>query len=335
MSIISKRDIPFLAFTTVTLSLRALPKSLRFTWCESASQKLGTIWYRSTPSDAELTRENIARVLGKQLSLAQIDDTARRLFQNVAYSKLINDLLPDLALSDIQKYLRLEGEQNLKQAMAQGRGAILLIAHYGLHGYSAMALLSQSGYRIIPVVGDEIEPGDSWLYKKVVLPVRRRAEDRLNFEMIKPTGQPQIAMLENLRQNKLLFIYGDVLEETMLGMQPPHVLRAPLLGQELLLKTGPFRLAKGFKTPVLPLFIVPRSNGFALVVEPPLNLSLNSTIASLEADLAAFTQRFEPYLRQDPALWAHWRHEQLRELMQPASTSTLPTPELAHHLVTA
>jgi lauroyl/myristoyl acyltransferase len=333
MSFISKRDIPFLAFTAVTLGLRTLPKSLRFKWCAWASQQLGSAWYRMTPSDAELTRDNLTRVLGNQLSIDQIEDTARSLFQNVAYSKLINDLLSDLSLADIQQYLHLEGEENLNWALAQGRGAILLITHFGLHGYSAMALLSKSGYRIVPVVGDEIEPGDSWLYQHLVLPVRRRAEDQLHFEMIKPTGQPQLALLDDLRQNKLLFIYGDVLEESMLEMQPPHVLRAPLLEEEVLLKTGPFRLAKGFKSPVLPLFIVPRAHGFALVVEPPLPLSNNSSIDGLRADLAAFTQRFEPYLSQYPGLWAHWRHAQLDELMQPATVTPAACDLAPHHLV--
>jgi KDO2-lipid IV(A) lauroyltransferase len=324
MAFISKRDLPFMGYAAITLALRLLPKRIRFRSLNLASRYLGELWYRLDRADAALTRRNMQLRLG--LPAAQIEACAQGLYRNVAYSKLINDLLPDMQLDDIQQYLRLEGEEHLCRALERGRGAILLTTHFGLHGYSTMALLKHLGFEFAAVVGDEIETGDSWFYAHYILPLRQRAGTRLGIHVLQPTGQPNIEYLETLRQNRLLLVFGDVMETTMLALPAPQVLPAPLLDWEILLKTGAFRLARGTGSPVLPAFLAPRGAGFALVIEPPLELGRANTNASLLDDLTAFTRRFEPYLAQHPELWAHWRHESLLEITVPLRQSERKQP---------
>ena len=316
MAFISKRDLPFLGFAGATLGLRILPRSLRFRWVGTASKGLAALWYRLDRSDAALTRRNLQNVLGSRLSTAEVEETARKIYRVVAFSKLVNDMLPSLPPKDLTQILRLEGEEHLQQALAQGRGAILLGTHFGLHGYIKLMLFKHLGYDVITAVKEEVEPDDSWVYRRIVHPIRSRP--RRHFRVLTIDGTPQRAMVDCLRQNQFMLIYGDALERDMLELHAPEVLSVPLLDHLILLKTGPFRLARWLKSPILPLFVVPQRDGYTMMIDPPLSLADDNSVEGLAADLAAFTRRFEPHLLQHPALWAHWRHEDLLELMKPA-----------------
>jgi len=315
MTIITKRDLPFLGFAAATLSLRVLPKGLRCRWLEAFGNRLGTLWYRLDRSDAALTRRNLQAVLGAQLSAAQIEATAQAQFQTVAYSKLLFDLLPDLSSAEVQQILHIEGQEHLKAALDLGRGVVLLRTHSNIQGYPETMLLQHLGYPAVAVLAEEIEPGASWVHRRIVHPLRRRVWHSLT--VIALDGTPQRALADYLRQNHVLLIMGDALEADMRDLQPPQVLPVSLLGHSVPLKTGPFRMARWFKSPIVPAFVVPRPGGYTLVIEPPLELSDDNSMQGLATDLATFVARFEPYLLRYPALWAHWRHVALLDLMQP------------------
>ncbi|MCI0355905.1 MAG: hypothetical protein L0099_12825, partial [Acidobacteria bacterium] len=208
-----------------------------------------------------------------------------------------------------------------------GRGAIFLAAHLGTFSYVPMLAVKLRGYPLVPVVGEEMPPDASWVYKHIVYPVRAAA--RPLFDVINPDGTPQLKLVEALRQNKILLILGDVLDEDVRRLAAPNVLPAPLLGRALSLKTGPFRLARWLHTPMVPFFSRPGAKGsFELVFQPPLRLSPDHSPSGLIADLTAFTSRFEPYLLQNPELWAHWRHEFLLDVMRPAASEPAPALEV-------
>jgi lauroyl/myristoyl acyltransferase len=321
MALIAKRDLPFLGFSAAALGFQVLPRSVRLRWCHVAGRWLGAFWYRLDRPGAALVRKNLQGVLGRRLSAAQLDATARAHFQNIALGMLVNDVLRTLTLQDLIQFLCLKGEEYLEEALAQEQGVILLGAHFGLHSYTSLLLLKRLGYRVAAVLGEEIKPNDSWVYRHVVYPIRRRS--CLHVHVIHPTGVPQREMIDCLQQNHVLMILGDYLSKDLLRLPPPQVLPAPLLGHSVPLNTGPFRLARWLGSPVVPFFIVPQPAGFALVIEPPLQLSQDNSTSDLMADLAAFTTRFEPYLLRYPALWANWRCYRLLDLMQLADEQFL------------
>lgn len=308
------------------LGLRALPLPLRFRWGNSFGKRLGTLWYQIDRSGATLARQNLHNVLGHRLSMAQIDAIALANFQYIAQHKLINDMLPSLTLQNMKRFLSVEGTEHLEEALARERGVILMTAHFGLQGYIPLIFLQRLGYQFAAVIAEEKEPDDSWVYRRLIDAVRRRP--RRYLSVINPDGTPQRELIERLHQNHILVLWGDVFDRTLLELQPPHVLPAPLLGHTVPLKTGPFRLAHWLDVPVVPFFILPQGNNkFALVMEPSLPLSDDKSTSGLQADLAAFTARFEPHLLRDPALWWHWRHDELLELMQKPIMKTNEQPD--------
>jgi lauroyl/myristoyl acyltransferase len=266
-------------------------------------------------------RKNLQSLLGHRLpaSGVEVDVMTRAYFQNFVLGMLINDLLPALTLSDMRQFLSLEGEEHLRTALSLGRGVVLLGAHFGLHAYTAMMFIQRLGYPIAAVTREGLEDGtNSWFDRRVVTPIRYRIHDHMHT--ITRTGMPQRAMADCLRQNHILLIMGDALDEEALRPSPPNVLPAPLLDHSIPLNTGPFRLARWLNTPVVPFFTVPRARGFALVIQPSLQLSQNNSTAGLLAALAAFTARLELCILRDPALWFACNRRNLQDLFVPSAT---------------
>jgi lauroyl/myristoyl acyltransferase len=318
MNLLTKRDLAFVGYAAAILGWRLVPRSRRLQACTSVARQLGALWYRLDRQSSALARTNLRSVLGHRLSAEAIDVTARALFQNVALRVLLQDMVVSLSLRELNQVLSIRGEQHLERALTHGKGVILLGTHCGLiPGYTPLALLERLGYQAGAVLGEEVETEDTWLYRHLILPIRRRS--RSHWCVIEPTGRPQRTMAERLRQNHILIILGDVLDEDLRFLQTPapHLLPAPLLGHTVPLRTGPFRLARWLNAPVVPCFTVPREQGgFELIIDAPLPLSEDTSVGGLMADLAAFTARFEPYILRYPETWLHWRHGSLMKLMQ-------------------
>ncbi len=326
MALITKNDLPHLGYLIALLGWRCWPRPWRLRGCPGLARRLGALWYHLDRADAALTRRNLAALLGPRLTAAGVEATARAIFQHVALHKLLHDLVPELSGPELGRWLTLEGEHHLRQGLAQGRGVILLGAHFGLPGYLQLRLMQHLGYQVTAVLGEDHRPQESWLYRRLVHPLRHRA--RPHFHMLDPNGLPQREMVDCLRHNRILLIPGDALDQDLWRLPAPYVLPAPLLGRTVPLKTGPFRLARWLKSPLVPFFIIPQAGRFTMVIEPPLPLSPAQGHGGLQADLATFTARFEPYLLRYPALWAHWRHEALLSLLHPIPDPSPASPEI-------
>ena len=207
MAFITREDLPFLGYTAVTLSLRVIPRSWRLRWSRTLANGLGALWYRLDRSSAALAHKNLRAVLGPRLPDRKLEATAMAHFHNIALHKVINDMLRHLTRQELTRYVTVEGEEHLQQALAAGRGVVLLGAHSGAHGYIPLMVLKRLGYQITPVVGEEATPHNSWVYCHVVNPIRRVNWNE--FPMINPVGTPQREMVECLRQGGILVIWPD------------------------------------------------------------------------------------------------------------------------------
>jgi lauroyl/myristoyl acyltransferase len=329
MALVTKRDTLLLGFLTAAFGARLLPRRMRLPYIKSFADRLGALWYRLHQPHAALLRKNLQTLLGHRLPASGVDVMTRAFCQNVSFGMLINDMLPALTLSDMRQFLSLEGAEHLNTALSQRRGVVLLGAHFGLHGYTALMFLQRSGYPIAVVTREGLELGsDSWFDRRIVTPIRYRFHTHMHT--IARTGMPQRAMADCLRQNHILLMMGDALDEGALRPAPPNVLPAPLLDHSIPLNTGPFRLARWLNAPIVPFFTVPRPSGFTLVIQPPLELSADNSTNGLLADVAAFTSRLEPYILRDPALWFACNSRDLQELF--AVSATKESADCTTHL---
>ncbi len=315
MPLMTRRDVPFLAYSAATVSLRVFPKSMRLRWLIPISHRLGRAWLMLDRPAAQLCRGNMQRVLGDRLSPAELETAVRQHFYVITLGKMINDLLPELSLAELERFLRLGGSEQLQAAKEPGKGLLLLGSHIGLHGYSPMTLFQRHGYAFEAAVGEEF-PIDSRVYRKFVHPVRSR-----NWSIMPviptSTGAPQRRMHLCLQEGKILLLWVDVVNEDLLRLRAPQVIRMPFLGHTMAFRTGALQLAQWMQVPTLPFFTPPRPDGgFTLQIEPPLTIHLEKSLDALRDNMAQYVTRLESRILANPGLWWQWRHPLLMEIMQ-------------------
>jgi KDO2-lipid IV(A) lauroyltransferase len=275
-------------------------------------------WYRLDKPSVALARANIQAVLGERLSADEVEKAIFDHFHVVALGKVVNDMLPDLSLAELKEFLQVEGEEHLTAALAEGRGVLMLGAHYGLHGYIPLTMLKRMGLNFAAVLGHEF-PSDTWVYRNLVYPIRSR--NWRQVPVINADGNPQREMVARLQRKEILVIWPDLVNEELFLQPAPHVLRVPFLGQTMPFRTGSFRLAQWMKIPTLPFFIVPREgrNRFSMVIEPPLAFSSDNSLEALKDNLGVYLARLQSYIMHHPGLWWQWRQNRLQELVRPAA----------------
>lgn len=314
MALVTKGDLPHLAYTAVTVGLRAIPLALRWQGCDRAARQLGQLWYTLDRSSRTLAKSNMRAVLGDRLSEAEIEREVQRHFYVIALGKIMNDMLPDLSLEQLTDFLHVEGEEHLQAALARGRGALLLGMHFGLHGYIPLTLFQRLGYQFVAILGHEY-PSTSWAYKQLVYPVRSRNWSQL--PVVNADGSPQRALVEPLRKGQSVMIWPDLVNEELFRQPEPNVIRIPLLGKSMPFRTGAFRMEQWMKVPALPFVWVPREHGFTMRIEPPLTLEGDRSLTGLTENVRTYAGRLEEYILRYPGMWWQWRQERLMELMQP------------------
>lgn len=279
-------------------------------------RRLGALWQRLDRAGTRLVRRNLEELLSNELTPKQIDAAVSDVFESVACGKMLNDLLPAITESELDRLFQVEGTERLDEALSLKRGVVLVGAHFGVHTYVPLMYLQRKGYEVSGVLGEETDSDDSRIYRWLVHPIRRRS--RLLIRVIEPRGWPQRAIAECLRRNEVLMILGDVLDDDGLELPEPHVMRIPFLGRSIRLKTGPIRLAHWLGAPLVPYWTVTEPSGFRLVIEEPLKVGSARSAEGVRADLAAFVAQFERRLRANPGGWAHWRHNRFLEFVGPS-----------------
>lgn len=314
-------DLPHLAFVGATLAWRTIPIRHRLPRAARIARTLGDIWYTISRADAAHTRRNMAWGLGR----TETDRLARDLFRETAYNKLLNDMLPKLRRAELTRLATPIGLEHVQPLLARRQSFILLGAHYGLNGYPALHMLEHQNIPTLAVLGPDMPANASEVYRRIVYPVRSYAHR--SFDILTTNGLPQRRLLQAVQAGKALMLLGDALDEETARLQPPHVADIPFLNGTLRLKTGPVRLAQWLGLPIVPFFFRRRTVGYDMVFHAPIYVSRQTP---LEEPLTHFTTLFNTYLANDPAPWAHWRHETLDQFMRPQKSTTHPQREVAH-----
>ena len=217
---------------------------------------------------------------------------AKQCFENLGKTVLEFMQFPRMNSKQIQQYVSFEGVHHAKQALAQGKGAIILTGHFGNWELLA-ASISATIAPLTPIVRELRSPR----LNSLVSSYRERA----GYATIdRDTGIRHA--LRCLKRNELLGIVADV-DTSVSGVfvdffgRPAYTPYSPVA---IALKTG---------AAILPTFIVRQSDGsHHAIIEPPLVLQRTDV---KEKDLVINTQKFtkiiESYIRQYPTQWI-WMH---------------------------
>ena len=217
--------------------------------------------------------------------------------------------------------VEVEGLRHLDDALAQGRGAILVSAHFG-YARLIKPILHSRGRRVL--LTGNLRPGmpdfsaelfglspltrfGSVVHTRLLrLPRWSRLDPRFQETTavdlpVQLDIRPYVAALE---RNEVLVILAD-------GRRAQALRRIPILGVEVALAPGAVSVARATGAPALPVFVVDddrskRGVGLRLVIHPPLELQRSEDpVDDAHVNLRRFAAVLEEYVRACPQDW-HW-----------------------------
>lgn len=252
---------------------------------------LGTLAFWLAPQQRELACEHLRR----SLTLSDehwVRTIAKQCFQHLGKTVVEFMQFPRLDSEQIQRYVTFEGVEHVEQALAQGKGAIILTGHFGNWELLA-ASISATIAPLTPIVRELRSPRLNALVS--------RYREKAGYTTIdRDTGIRHA--LRCLKRNELLGIVADV-DTTVSGVF------VDFFGRRAYTPYSPVAIALKTGATILPTFIVRQPDGsHRAIIESPLALKRTDT---KEKDLVINTQKFtkiiESYIRQYPAQWI-WMH---------------------------
>jgi KDO2-lipid IV(A) lauroyltransferase len=235
--------------------------------------------------------ENLTLVFGKEKDSGEIVRLAREVFFNFALTPLETVYAylhpPERFLLKID----IEGEEHLKSALDQGKGAIALGIHLGPFTLVG-ARLSLKGYRFNLIYNEGNYPR---LWNRMGDYQRRFGQ---NPFPLKPLTVSLKKSLNCLRRNEILYLIAD--EQQRRGGIP-----TPFFGQTAFTPTGPAMLSLKTGAPILPIFILREKNvPKRLVIGPSITIERTFLLEKdIETLTAKFTRIIEDTVRRYPEQW--------------------------------
>jgi len=222
---------------------------------------IGDVHYYLSRKKRQVLLQNLRAICPHRLDHLQI---TRLWFRNYYIDRLLIFIFPKLSRHNLDQFLCFEGLGQVEEAIAAGRGVILLHGHFGPVHFPLVSL-AHSGYRIMQV-GNPSDAGLSWIGRHVAFRLRLRYEEKIPAPIVRAGGylRPVFRCLE---QHGLVMITGDGTGTSQhFGRQAV----APFLGRACMFPLGPYMLAAKTGAELIPLFILPEKDRYRVVLEAPL-----------------------------------------------------------------
>lgn len=270
--------------------VRALPprQALRF------GCLVGTLMYHGVRRYREVALRNLADAFGWERQ--QTEAVARQTFRNIGKTLVEFLRLPVQSPEEIRRLCRLERMEYLHEALAAGRGVLVISAHYG--NWELLAARAVADGIPLTVVARE---ADDAATNSLVNGIR---EDR-GYRVIPRQSAPR-RVLEALRRNHVVVLLMD--QNTISGGE-----FVPFFGRPAATVTGPAVFALRTGAAVIPAFDVRQPDDTHVGrCEPPV---IPTVTGDRDEDVRALTARLtaviEAQVRSDPTQW-FWIHDRWR-----------------------
>ena len=232
---------------------------------------------------------NAKRLLGEDSTPAQRDALGRAVVSN--FLNFISDVGRSIGQSREQLLARIEsveGEEIYRQARQEKKGAIVLTAHMGSFEVGMAALLQHESHVHVLFQRDSFG-----LFEKT------RSDLRKQLGVIEHCVNDGLAAWMRLREalanDQVVLIQGDRVMPGQKGQ------RIKVLGGEMVLPTGPVRLALATGAPIIPIFSVRNPDGkMRLFINEPIHVRQPQDL-QIAMDRIAFV--LGDFLKRFPDQW--------------------------------
>lgn len=286
------------------LGARSFLRAVGFAHAGAAGRVVGELQYRLGGGARRRMQADMARTLGRPPGdpdvAAMLRDAYRvntaAVFEIMAMVDRRQDAATLVARAEV------EGLEHLREALAAGRGAILMAAHMGNAALVPLCL-AHAGWAV------------SVLYKEsrmMSADFFRAGLERYGIQGIAANAGLRAygEMLAALKQGRIVFL---MLDQGVKHAKDGQVHR--FLGKDMPMPAGPAQLARAARAPVVPVATLASTPRWRFALQPPLALGANS----LEADVATLVSATERIVVGRPELWS-WPQRRWRKF-PPAAAS--------------
>ncbi len=289
--------------------LKPLPYARGFQFCRF----VGRLAFYAASKERRKALSHLRLAFSAEKTEREIRKIALDLFEH--YGKMMGEFLFfEKIHRDLDRIVSADGFENFDEALALGKGVVVVIAHFGnwelMGAYTAM-----KGYPCT-VIARKIyfEKYDDFIVR-----IREKAKVRTIYR-----DEPARRMFAVLKKNGMLGFVADQDVEDAEGVF------VPFFGRPAFTPSAPVRFALTSGAPLVPVFMLREGkNGIRhrMVVEKAIPLIRTG---DKDEDIRLNTERWvaiqEKYIRQYPYLWV-WNHErwktteQVRNLSSPNVTN--------------
>jgi lauroyl/myristoyl acyltransferase len=252
------------------------------------ARRVGALLYRLSPEFANVLSHNIRHVLGPDADEEEVQAIARQACVNIAKGHYDLLRVNRLNVEEIRDMVFVEGLEIVEQALASGRGVVVVTAHVGNVDIVGQLPLAYG----IPITGAVLHIQPERLFRYLL---KLRTSHGLRLI---PSDEPMLELFRALKRKELIALPCD----RDLGDNARPV---EFFGSQAKLPDGPVRVAIRTGAALIPVFTVRRPDEtFLIQVESQLEMPQTG---DLEADVAATMKKvvevMERYISRHPEQW--------------------------------
>lgn len=250
----------------------------------------GSLYYLLARRDRKIVTNNIKVILNRTGNTPEIRHASRMVFTNFARYLVEFFRAPKIDLKYIEKYIRIEGRENLDRTLNLGKGVLLVSAHLGNWELGAM-VLSMLGYQVNVV---------AWTHRNRLINDFFLQQRQGKGVKVIPLGTAIRKVFSALKNNEAVGFLGDIDYA-----DPQTGIKVKLFGRDTIMPKGPAAFSLKAGSPIVPLFMLrERGNKFRFIFEEPI---IYTATGNREDDLAGLTQTLsrtiESYIARNPGQW--------------------------------
>ncbi|MDI3547368.1 MAG: Kdo2-lipid lauroyltransferase/acyltransferase [Halanaerobiales bacterium] len=282
-----KHLILYLLFEAISILIRVLPDRVRY----YLGLGLGKLVFHLVKSRREVAAENIKKALGDELTADRIYQLTKKVYHHLGLMLVEFILLPKINRDNFRRYIRVENEEILKQALERGKGVIIYGAHFGNWEWMG-AVISLLGYPFNAIVRKQNNP----YFDARINQIRRGKGVR-----IIPKGMSVRKAYRCLKRGEGLLVLGDQDARS-------HGWEVTFFGQKTSTFPGAVQLARRTGAVIVPTFLIREAWGrHRLVFHQPYIISRDASEREQRELLQKLTAEIEAVIRSHPEQWL-WLH---------------------------
>ncbi|MGD2124487.1 MAG: lysophospholipid acyltransferase family protein [Desulfobacteraceae bacterium] len=237
--------------------------------------------------------ENIQQSFDGLMGKGEAKKLLRRVFMH--FGQMVFEVPHVLRLSpvNLDKYVIIDGEENLRDAIKKGRGAFVLTGHFGNWELMSGAVALRFGNAAVVARPFDFKPLD-----RLMLDLRSRFDTEVVYK-----HRAMRRLVQLVKEKKMV---GILLDQNVDWYEGAFV---NFLGRRACTNKGLALMALRFGTPVVPVFSLRQKDGrYRIVIEREVNLIITGDrTRDIEENTALFTAIIEAYVRKYPDHW-FWFH---------------------------